>query len=465
MIATFPLLDVSPWLIGWGIGGTLGRFVDERASFHLVMAGACSFLSFYVWSLVIWVAVEACRFDVLTVSIFLFFLVGALLVNELVHLRKYRRLGAGYGVPMIAALAITIVVYFSLSFYVSTLSPISSWDFLGEWPERGYAAYALEMAGRLHGECSGTYIYEHRHPRTIATMSAWSAITQSGYGGLLWWPLGALSTVAVVVGASTYTTDAPVFGFFGALLLLTLPLYENQMVLGGYAESLLANAVVISTALLVAALRRNNWAATIMCVAVGAMPIFTKSSGLLYTLPILLALVFSKLPLVIYRKYFPLALGFALVIFSATVIFGFDFSFGEVLVSWSPSTGTITFAGRSEVLNFESAGQIVTNLSRAYFANSSFSLAFCALLITSLVCVGPLLSRQERQIVAPTFAFFLVFIILLTFLLATQLTDYGQAIAGPQSDTGNSRFTLPLMALVSLVPCVAALSLRPKQIG
>ncbi len=465
MSLSVALLNASPWLIGWMIGHTLGRILDDRKSIHLVAAGTCSFLSFYVWSMVIWLAVNTCKFSLSTTSLCLLLTLTAFCFYQIIRIYMYSEFKLAFDNKISTVLAIAVFINIAFILYVSSSTPIFSWDFLGEWPERGYATISLEMLGRLNEECSNTYTYDHRHPPLIAAIAAWSAVTQhgTGFGGLLWWSLCSFSAAAVVAGTTASITTAPALGLLSAILLLTLPLFENQAITGGYAESLIAGAVVISTSLLVLGLRAKSLAVILLAAVVATMPIATKSSGLLYTLPILMALAVSTVLSHIKRRYAAWALAFAVVFLIAAFTTGFDLHLGRLTLSWSPSEGLLTFAGRSEALTFNTAGQIGINLVHAYFTKTSFSLSFIALAVVSIIGVRSAFANKNTHAAAPPLAFSTVVITLLLLLIATQLTNYGLSNALPDKDTGNSRFTLPLMSLVSLVPCVAWLLLSAKR--
>lgn len=386
------------------------------------------------------------------------FLAGALLISIASVALLFACLLQTYKSPPTKAFAFSRIVLcafiscygcFSLAVMVfQTIHvPSVAWDNFHVFHSSAIDLITLSTAGN-----GAEFIYENRHPVTLILISVWSAQSAfliSGEGGLgVGWFLTWLSIGLLLFGYCRRRNVQTHYAILAAIVGVTLPLLENHAVLAGYSELFVTLALLGSVVLISLGLKLNLWMLIALGILLSATQVTLKNIGVMYaSLPIL-----SLCSITVMRQTRKYRLAWLLVILIVMLIL-WELSVSVVVLpheDW-PKFGfdsgqmALYFAGKRLQLFVPSFTEIVENYYFAYFKNASFHIMGTSILLMS----GLFFSKKEGEV--PTKFIFITVIFGLLALTGSQFSEYGfeHAVAG--SDTGNSRFSLPILTLVSLL--------------
>lgn len=330
---------------------------------------------------------------------------------------------------------ISLVGFVALFFHWSL--PASGWDTLSFW---------ADVSGRFLEHIASQSVnpfttWGHRHPHTLAMLAAWSGwVTEvlvarpSGY-----WPwLGAwLGSGLIVYGFAQNIGMHRTQSLTLMVILLSIPLVENHQLIGGYAELHVGHGLLAAGSLIAIGLARENHSLIFSGVILSLSIIFLKNTGIVY----------AAIPIFSYLAIFSMARGtrviFVILFFITTAValistIEFPILSNILHISWE--SARVYIAGRE--LEFADVNWLAVsgNMIFSQLKNQSFSMMF----LCFILCFSG--ARKDEA---------LLFIQLcvgvgLAALIASQFTTYGFQYATPWRDTGNSRFSLPVMMLVPL---------------
>lgn len=349
--------------------------------------------------------------------------------------------------PLEWCLLASIIGTLTVGFNHSILTPMSSWDTLeGEWRVPGYAAKALSLIGTNESEAFHGEIAEHRHPSTNVLLLSWSGWIAREHGNLgvgIPWFLLYLSCILIVAGCSFTLSGSTTASLLSAWLTTTLPLLENHALLAGYTEALVTAILLASCSLICVGIRRSKKNLIAMGLLIAVLLTQTRSTGSAYMAAVffgyLTALGFS-----VQKKYLYGAICIALIYFFYLASQGFQVGLFGITVGWNPTTTTVDYAGRTQLIRELNLSQLAINQFYAMIANNSYSVAIIGL-VSALIIQ---LSTKSRLSPDPSLVFILAtFCFGVAFFSATQITEYGMLNALPGSDTLNSRSLMPLIPL------------------
>ena len=325
--------------------------------------------------------------------------------------------------------------------FVAFNTPTAGWDTLWHW-----APISKEFIDAQLQEPPAQWSYSGTHPATVAIISAWGAgwlpnqtITTAFTGWALCW-----LSIVMTVGAYAHVMCRKLsLSLLLAYGVGSLPLLENHVLQGGYAEIFIAGHLATATALLsIGARDRDN-----RLLALGLILTITtlalKNIGWLYGLAVMIGIFLS------HHQTFTLRLQALILVLLALAFFA---------ISWC--SGDIEFRLGNRVLGIElsNAAQVFINQGYLLFVNGSFSIAPVLFLLALGLSWRPI-HTQDRYLDAPL----VVASAILGFLTLSQFTDYGFLYALPHNDTGNSRLSIPFAVIsVMTVPFILErLKLKP----
>jgi len=327
-----------------------------------------------------------------------------------------------------AALVIGMACLLAFITFVAFNAPTAGWDTLWHW-----APISREFIDAQLQEPPTSWSYSGTHPATVAIISAWSAgwlPSETMSSAFVGWILGWLSIV-MTVGAYTHVICQRLsISLLVAYGVGSLPLLENHVLQGGYAEIFVAGHVVAATALLSIGAKDQDNRLLAMGLILAVATVALKNTGWLYGLAVIVGVYVSHRQIFTLRSQ-ALTLGLLAITYFAV----------------SGYSGNIEFKLGNRVLNVELANtaQIFINQSYLLFVNGSFSIAPLLFLIALGLSWRPT-HPHHQYLDAPL----VVATGILGFLTVSQFTDYGFLYALPQNDTGNSRLSIPF-AVVSVM--------------
>lgn len=352
------------------------------------------------------------------------------------------------------AVAINVGALFLFAGFQHVWHPLQSWDALSFWGRNATFVLRAEEGGISVGD------YWNRHPMTISIISAWSAWSAQTVGG---------DTLAFVPWLLAWTAIGTVTYSFGCMfnlersaclvlasVTLSIPLLGNHALLSGYGEIYHALGISLAVFFLIKGQQNGydkNWFFG-ACLAFSLLAY--KNIGAIYVActvngAILLWMwgISKKLPIIIFS-----AITLAVV---AAHYYNISFFFMENRIGFDHNSDDVFFGGYRLKLEGGSALTIFQNQFQALLINSSYSVAFLSLLIVAIAQLIYLRSSKAALvIIVPVLG-----VILFGF---SQIFDLAYIYATPSNDTGNSRFMLPIMALIpmSLVPVIAWVQTAPE---
>ena len=450
------LLSSLPWITGTFVAmGSALLIRTEHGSFTttILIAGVGGPIGYLIFAAILNLGVGVTFFDYDNLRFFKILsaitLVG-LLCLFLVDLKSTigRELNSDVRFPPIFLAVLLIGLVIAVSCCILWL-PAIGYDVLDHW-----APKAQQLIMQLRADSAGELLNNHRHPNTLKLVLAWTAwtaeATETNTFLLLPWALITLSLQLVLFSFAVLVSRSVSLGLFVALGAITTPLMENHIFLAGYAELPIALFLSSSCAFIAVGMLKDRLEYQIFGVILAMAILFLKGSGVLFALlPVIsLLLTYSREGSHNHRILLVCLTVGSLSILAFSVVFEVN---GNL---WGFDGHRLRVFGWRTGLTDVSILEISRNLVHAYFINSSFSvlpLAFAVLFVLMPRRYG----RSE---------FFLMVAISLglIFLATTQLTSYGLRHARVGFDTGNSRFSMPVLTMFWLLaPFMAKVVRKP----
>ena len=331
-----------------------------------------------------------------------------------------------------------IIAVITAGIYQHLVLPVQGWDVIDFW---SYYAHSTLM------EPSSPPQSTKPHPVTIVLLQAWSAwcAQEYGFSSMIMVPWLFIA-VTIGIGVYGYALLISQSKFFSALMLycvLTIPLFENHALIAGYAEIFLTAACVLSVIWFQLSLFKNSLVFAAFGAVTACLSVFIKNTGLFYSAALILAYAFIQLYL---RNQRLLLLIVLMLLLCIGYLFAFGFSieyFGlKLSLEVQEETRVLHAAGWKMPFAYNGLTAVIRNEVYSLFINKSFSIVAT----TSLL----ILFFTKKNIEIKILVFYCLAILLM--LAGSQLWfDYGFKHAVPSSDTGNSRFSLPLIAIAMLL--------------
>ena len=417
------LIALSPWLVGGLIGAYFTR--DHIGPIRVIaFSGAALLGQELIAALGLLMGYLGATLFTPVIPLCLALALAVLLFVNMKSLRL-RRIDL---TVVDAVLLLGLACLLAFITFVALNSPTAGWDTLWHW-----APISREFIDAQLQEPPASWSYSGTHPATVAIISAWGAgwlpnsTITSAFAA---WILGWLSIV-MTVGAYTHVMCQRLsLSLLVAYGVGSLPLLENHVLQGGYAEIFVAGHVVAATALLSIGARDKDSRLLALGLTLAIATVALKNVGWLYGLAVIGG-VFVSHRQAFSRRSQALTLGLLAITFFAM----------------SGYSGNIEFKLGNRILNVEltNSAQIFINQGYLLFVNGSFSIAPLLFLIALGLSWRPT-HPHDRYLDAPL----VVASGILGFLTLSQFTDYGFLYALPHNDSGNSRLSIPF-AVVSVM--------------
>ncbi len=335
--------------------------------------------------------------------------------------------------------------------YSISLLPISSWDFLSFWGVK-----ANDLIEHIDSSTGKSFTYNHPHPITLVAIAAWAGIANAqgaSYPALasIWAmlacsTLGGIFVYAKMRGCSIFSAS------LCSLLLLTMPLYENHLLLAGYAELPLITLTTLATIWFVIGRDSSNQILIVLAILLASIAIYTKNTGFFYGGSIISAHFLSLLCEKVGNRFaIPLKTAFIRVILVLASLFC---SSMLAMLFLDIRLDDINLAGYASFTQ-PATHLMLKNIFSALVEKGSFSvstLLFSIYLLT--ISVSPRITTTN---------IFLTFLCLIYFLgaIAIQFTDHGSEFGAWNSDTSYTRVLLPMLALAPLLLAQMIADIKP----
>ena len=313
--------------------------------------------------------------------------------------------------------------------------PVFGWDVLDQW---GPAA-----GDYLRGHEWTWENYRSAHPATISALIAIAdkptLVAAELFSSKALWTTAWVFILALIFLHAHIITGSLQISLVLTVGAMTIPLFENHLLIHGYAEIFLS-LIIISTASLLIHIAQSKRSTLIAILFSGVALASLKNIGVF-----LWSIITSAYFLAwIYReKQFNLNL---LVL--AGPIFLFSALF---LLDRAGLPLEISMRYRDAIpIQPENMLSVPRNELYSLFLNASFGVIPAAIFFGASAFFRGKHADQGFNICA------LIFIGLSLFILFSQLTQYGFFYAVPERDTGNTRFTLPVILTGMLVLPYAA---------
>ena len=424
------MLGISIALLPWLLGGVITFIVFRKEELNLRL------LAFSAGTLLgnEFIAGAAIALSYLQVSIlkpwFAYSLTALLLLSTMIGLRavdlssiRLARLSA------LQLLLISLTTAVAISALLINLSmPTAGWDSLDYW-----APLANDFISAQTDSPARPWLYDGTHPSTVAIISAWWAYWTYELSGLSlpylgWW----FTWVSLIIATASFThffSRSLNLSLLSAYITASIPLLENHVLMGGYAELFLVAHLVVSAAMLAtgAAIKHRVAVLTGLILCLGC--IYIKNIGYLYSGLLLLSVSLITLGSSPRRAVIYVILLSALAFYSLSFFAGQSFEIGNRIIT----------------IEDPDLLQIAFNEFYSLMVNASFGLIPEIFLIA---IAALFLSNSGRHCfeTIPLVAAFFIFIA----LCGSQSLDYGMRYALPENDTGNSRFSLTFIGLACL---------------
>lgn len=342
-----------------------------------------------------------------------------------------------------------LILQLIFALYNVFLLPAQGWDVLDWW---AYAAHWLIESDDLTG---GPFFYHDRHPATVPMFLSSLAKLATLVGVRPLWALcWLLLFIGIILIAVHYCKIQRLDAsdcLPAVLALILIPISENHSMIAGYTEMLVAGVMVLGCSFIMAACDKGSIPLLIFGVYIAGLMIFIRNTGLAYFIIILFGVGFSYLS------------------DSASKSRLFDFVIVRIL--WICAPALIFLAVAAVVANiFEAvelfgvqlilkpphALDLFKNIIFAFATNLSFSVAFLSILF---LIYGVITSIEITRS-----SWFICQVLILGFSVVTsiQFSEYGSRISAYDSDTGYSRFIMPVMVCSSLLAPRCSIFLRQR---
>lgn len=366
------------------------------------------------------------------------------------------------------ALSALLMLIMAYAVYMQSQNPLSAWDGLNHW-----AANAAEFIKEKTNEEQPNYtrMYLLKHPKTVVLINAWTGWINFLFGGHSWsapWLLCMISICMMGAGYVYALTENAKSAKLCAALLATLPLAESHVLIAGYAEIWLSAVVLAGLLLSALGVQYQNFCWVAIGVVIGMLAITIKNTGLGYALcvwgAVISAFLIRRPNLITILAPIILCLGFWLW------TFGFNLDSAALKFQWDPEANLLIAAGRHMNVNLNPFNQIGVNELYSLVLNQSFSVGGMILIFSAINLFSPsdhratspqeAISDEMAHLVWPVTATQLLILgaaLILAMITLSQLfLTEGYQYALPDTDTGNSRFSLPL-ALLAIPTGIAAI--------
>lgn len=455
----FHLLYISlPTVIGIAVGCSAAFKNDTyRPGFAAVFSGIGIIGSHLILAAAVW-SLNQMSIQVFTLQNFIFLCaLGIISVSVAVYVfqrgtssLRSRLNSKREGISRMIMLAIAALVL--IACYQHLWLPVFGWDSLQHWMDAAARFVENDVNDAGHAE---PFIFYHRHPITVSLFGAFSghiaAASNHQLGLLLPW-LGAwLALLLLVFGFVSSVARDTALAVLLCYVCATVPLLENHVLVAGYSEIWLA--AVVSAAVVMITLGIQYKVAMYVfigvCFAIG--PIWIKNTGPAFSFAILCPLVL--LFLLNHLRYWSVA------VFSLAAVFliwlstrGFEISLAGNKFAFSPDpqAPVFTFGGKVMLVAPQSWLDVFNNEFHALIINQSFTLwsvIFITAISTTVVRTRHGDFENNQEFLAQCFLLLCTLLMLAILLISQLLLDRGFHYATPDRDTGNSRFSLPLIVL------------------
>ncbi len=354
----------------------------------------------------------------------------------------------------LANLAIGLVVIVQ-----GALLPLSSWDAMGAWshiPFRyiQYDAFGEVLDGFSRADGAPFPGAHPRHPMTIFNIIAFSGFHMAGSerlaGWLLPWSIGWICGALVTYGWALSITQSAVSAGVASYVFCTIPLIENHATHAlGYADLWVTLFLLCSVALSSLGLIERDKFLMFAGACLALIPIVIKNTGLLMTIPLLLALLVfvagsSRSSRTLLRMYLFAAMGSLLCASIAL----------EVITADGTGVRKIAYGGWTFDLLAYPLNRIFQNQVWALLINASFSVLGCFFLLALILRTTAEKGSDDQMGRCSAFLLATVIGLVTAFTIPQLIESYAVVYAEPSSDTGNSRFLMgigPLLVFLSVL--------------
>lgn len=437
-----------PWLIGAFLGMRLCRARPDIQGITAIAAGTGGFLGYLAIALALWLSNQ------LGISLFdktFVLALGVLAMFTIATLRPSARQTQLFKStqPLTATIITLLLLYAGYSVFISLNVPAYGWDALDYW-----SRFAAKFVAHSTTDPTPRLFYDQSpiHPHTASFILAWSSWCGAQYGGslsLAWsvpWLGFLLSTSLLVAGWGYNQTQNVNVALVLVLFAISVPLFENHVLISGYAELLVALAMMASSVFAAIAIQERARGIMAVALAMALIPVFLKNTGPAYALAPIVASGFVWFAYPHARR--AVALTF---VCAMAVIFiwnqGFLFQHGDLRLAYDADNKVITFGLRQLELITPPVSEVLANEIQSRLLNSSFSISLVAICLCFIVSW----KASATPITVPLAFVIAVFTALLAQQFLSQFTEYGLKYAGIDSDTGLSRFSLPAFMLAPIL--------------
>lgn len=449
------------WLLTFAIAGFGAYFLHKITYWESIFrAAVASSISLLIWCASVDIRTSTCSPALGAVAEFMGYSVLLLSVIGMkpIETKETSVKPSRLSFPALVV-ALLFASYFATALYFVYSLPIFGWDVFetyvpGVWFEPGYAKLSLELLLQASEQCDTLYSWSHRHPPFVSAMLASDYFVGDGLLNLkiLPWICIAFSGVACVVSTTHMLTKNLILSALSGIVVLTMPLSENHMLIVGYSELLIATYLLIFVSCLFLCTVSYSPSLKIFSLVLSFSSIYIKSSGFIYSIFMLSAILIAEILKYDLRfaKIMTLLLALVWSIF-IVIMFNSD-GLGNFLILFIDGM-TIDFAGRREIINVSNGVSIQKNLVWSFFLNQSFSVAA----LITLIIQGIFLCDLYKPFLYSSSKINLAVIVVLTsglffIFTAFQFSNYGAAVSVPNSDTGFSRFIIPLFSISAFGP-------------
>lgn len=443
----FGWMNLAPWLVGGLLAVICAREIILDKRYSLFIFGCGGYLGYATLTTMLHILIASDSGHIIPyIGLSLAFIsciLGVYVVK--VHLPDYSS-----SLHTIFASGAVLLCFCYL--IASCPTPAAGWDAIDWYFDQ--AAQYLTVIQKSGGTASLAYGYIQPPTNTYIGVYTRADVLLSGvsYPSISPWNIAYLNLGIVMGGMAHLLTSEYKFAIVTSLITLTTPLLENHGLISGYAEIWLTQSVVVSAGLICVGISSKAPLLALIGIVVAATCLGIKNTGFLYFLAIFVSVLLT-LALTDKKAMVALALILTVAAFIILLKIEIDLHFLGYRYAYAPRENwtTIHLGGRAWKVSQASLTLIIQNDLHAFFRNQSFSIAGISLLITTLF----LTTKATKSHTQPNFqaSFFLccgAWMILLGLGFAQYVYEYSLQNALPNSDTGNSRLSLPAVMLMLL---------------
>ena len=436
-----------PWLLGSQVALRLAKNYTHLEGVSAIAIGSGGYAGYLIFAFLIWAA-DRLQMTLLATELApVYVILSAMFLVQLV--RHVFILAPNSRVPILLALA---AGYVSWSVLISGTVPTAGWDVLDYWAKK-----ASHFVDHSSSEFSKPYSFRDsfrhvsRHPLTLNLVHAWhlwatTVVKDVSNLSITPWSLALLSIFLVTSGACIFITKSAAVGIIAGLMTLTMPLLENHALIGGYTEVWVSIGLTSSIAWLLVAKAEDDRTLFLIGIFLSVTIVFLRNTGFVYALIPVSSLALAKVldwvskeSLYLNRHQFlTLLVSLLAVVFLAAVL---------ILYRVANVDFDIVFAGRVLSLALPDVNHVFMSEFNSKILNQSFSVSFLIVFVAvfSMLFDSSRWTSRSVELIASaqTIGFML--------LLLSLFTDHGLRHALPGSDTGHSRFSIPVFCLTPML--------------